>query len=325
MLPLPSEIFDSAQRNATANKPRGPAELTPFLSHYRLRCLIRALQVSVCYPYYYCDSGIQYCCEAIAAQLFLVNFSEALVTLVSGRKGPCYIGKYIIHLAGTRCPVKDQVDTLVNVTSPSTMLTQTNQLIALSFDNFLHRNDIAETAVPAMVQALENSPHSYLGAVMRYCKMLLYDINCSDIGMLVELMDTARRHCVTSKPVGDAALDLVRAAWMCVRTVGCLQRDAMSKTFVAGAQMRSFRRRPVHLVTNTYASRAFVTTKMFRLPVGVQRGPNYRVPVAVSGRVDPMTGQPLPQGEAVGRASGIGRACRVCRVRKGLPHDEALG
>ena len=193
---------------------------------------------------------------------------------------------------------KHAVDALVSAAAQSTTLTQVNLLVGLSLENFLHRNDIAETVLPAMVSAIQNSPTQNLGAVLRFCQMLLYDVNCPDIGLLVELMDAARRHVTTPRPVGDAALSLVRTAWTCIRCVGCLQRDAMCRTFVAGAQMRSFRRRPIHLVNNVFAARSFVTTKMHRLPIAVQRAvTNFRVPLSGSGRVDPVSGQQLPQGE----------------------------
>ena len=293
----------------TWKPPRGAVEVPGPIHATRVRCLLNAFNASVMFRYYYSDEALHFVCDTLSGQLFLLSYNESLVTLVPGIKGPSYLAKYFFHLAssvsGRASSFSSNVDGVsgsasVTGTSPGTALVAaaaaaclcpcsasddvvTSSLlesctlgVRMAVDEFVHRNDTSDIVVQAInraMNALCPSAPSSIAPMLKLCQITLSSVQVAEIAVLAPLMDTIRRLLVAPVPIGQTAFQIVEHLWAMIRNVGRPQRLLASSLFVAGADMRSFRRRPVHVLVSPYACRAQLATRLFTGNVEVQRKP----------------------------------------------------
>jgi hypothetical protein len=271
-------------------RPRGAVELAAPLNALRQQCLTRCMYASVCFKYQYTDENVQSLVDALASQLFLVNYSESVVHLVAGVKGSSYLAKYFVHIARPSSEACDLDGFLVEPNVRSTALEAVNAAIDLAVSNVVHRNDTGEIVIMALIKALDICPPKQLRSLIKVITEVFGLICIPDLTILVQLLDSLRAFMLQPNPVGKEAYEATKLVWSALRNVGSPSRAVMSTLFVAGNDMRSFRRRPAHVLTSPYCARAYVFTKILHADVGQQRGANPLLPVALPRNVDPKTG-----------------------------------
>ena len=259
----------------------------------RRRLMYNLMLASVCFRYIYTDESLHFMCDALASQLYLLNYSESLVTLVAGTKGAQYVAKYIIHLSPAMEPAVIQDCVVATPQVASLALQEITQLVQLAFMNLVHRNDTADTIINAFSKAIDLASQQQLASLFAFCIRVLHRTYACDLGVLVHLLDTVRQYAVYPAPIGSGAVQLMNAIVANIRNVNALQRRLCSSLFVAGAEMRSFRRQPAHIITAPYCSRSYIFQKLYLNAIDTQRGSNPALPVALESGTDPFTGAAL--------------------------------
>jgi hypothetical protein len=259
----------------------------------RRKCLYNLFLASISFNYVYTDENLHFMCDALSSQLFLVNYSESLVALIAGHKGPQYVAKWLLHLSPAQEELVLQDCIVAPCTINSLYLTEINKLAYLAVSNFIHRNDTSDTLCVALTKAIAFAPQTSLPSLFTFANRILHRIYMCDLSLIVSLIDAVRPFVVFQAPVGTLAVELLNDLLSALRNVNCLQRRMCCTLFVAGAEMRSFRRRPAHLITAPYCSRSFVIQRLFNQNIDMQRGGNPHYPTALEQGLDPATGQPL--------------------------------
>ena len=215
----------------------GAQDIDRFLHRQRHLCLLHVLGASIMYEYFYAEPTLQWLVDRIAGELFLLTYTEKLVSLVGGVKGPRYLAKYFLHIARESMePVRSMIP---NLPLASWVLEECTQLIELAVNDMVHRNDVSDVVLNSLAYALSRSlcPANKLRSLLHIVEETLRVMYCTDLTALNRLIDAIRPYVLMPDPSGPMALRVLRIACQAVQNVGCIQREFAAGLFVASSGM----------------------------------------------------------------------------------------